>query len=414
MPRFLTPLFLHGPALAAGFFLLAGCATYQSKVSFARQDMARGEAAKAAEKLKVLVDQNDGDQLVYLLDYATALQAAGQLKDSTREFIRADRLADQLDYHSVSRVAGSLLLNEEMKQYKGDTFEKVFINAQLALNELEQGHLDDALVEARRINEKYQKLRADEKKNFELNPFAKYLSAVTWEADRKYDDALIDYATAYKISPGIGGIREDLIRTSKLAQRPDEYKKWKQEFPNVAEKPEWYDKNLGEIVIVVQQGWGPRKIFSSTDARFPALQSVYSETRRARATVGSQTAESVLVYDVDGASRKTLDDDRLALLGRRVGGIVAKDIAADQIRQKNELLGAVAWIALHASDRADLRQWSTLPETVQFIRLRVKPGVQTVQLEGLNQSGAPTGEVDTRTVNVKAGRKSFILWRTYR
>ena len=132
---------------------------------------------------------------------------AGKLKESNQVFMQADRLAELIDYQSVSRIAGSLAFNEEMVQYKGDTFEKIFINAYLAMNFLQMGQLDDALVEARRINEKYLKYRADEKQAFELNSFSKYLSAVIWEASRSYDDAYIAYAEAYKIDPTISTIR---------------------------------------------------------------------------------------------------------------------------------------------------------------------------------------------------------------
>lgn len=148
---------------------LPGCASYQTKVHEARNALTRHEFVKAADELKSLAEQENDDQLVYLLDYAVALQLAGKLKESNAAFLKADRLTELVDYQSVSRIAGSLALNEEMVQYKGDTFEKMFINAYLAMNFLQMGQLDEALVEARRINEKYLKFRSDEKKKFELN-----------------------------------------------------------------------------------------------------------------------------------------------------------------------------------------------------------------------------------------------------
>lgn len=395
-------------------FGFTGCATYQGKVSLARDLLKSGQTAEAVEKLKPLAATDNGDQLIYLLDYATALQIQGSFQESNKAYLAADRLSDELDYHSVSRVAGSLLTNEEMKQYKGDTFEKIFINAQLALNYLALGELDDALVEARRINEKYLKYRSDEKKDFELNPFAKYLSALVWEADRKYDDAAIAYAEAYKISPRISSIHEDLIRSSKLARRDQEYQKWKKAFPDVVEKPEWYDKGRGELIIIVQQGWGPRKAFNPGDSRFPVLDPVFNQTQRARLNVnGVGMQESVFIYDVQGAAIQTLNDDMGALVARRLTGIVAKELAAEELRKKNELLGAVAWIAMHASDRADLRQWSTLPQTIQVIRMPLKPGTYSIDLQGLTDDGSLTSDhLEVPSVNVKAGRKVFFNWRT--
>lgn len=394
------------------FFLsLAACATYQGKVAVSRDLLGAGKTDEALEKLKPLASTKDGDQLVYLLDYATAQQIAGQYQDSTKSYLAADRLAEAVDYNSVSRIAGSMLLSEEMKQYKGDTFERIFINAQLALNYLQMGNLDDALVETRRMNEKYVKLRSEDKQSFELNPFAKYLSAVIWEADRKYDDAYIAYSEAYKLDPTIQGLKEDLIRSAKLSRRDDEYKRWKKAFPEVVEKSEWYDKGLGEVVVITQLGWGPRKVFSREDVTWPALAHVSSRTTSVRAEVGGLIADSRLVYDVESAAIKTLREDYGALVARRLAGKVTKAVAADQLRQKNELLGALAWVAMNATDRADLRQWSTLPQTVQFIRLWMKPGNYQLNLQGLS-GGLPTEDrLENKAITVKAGRKTFIFWR---
>ena len=402
--------------LVVGIFFilgLSGCASYQSKVHSAREALTRHEFPKAVEELKPLAEKESDDQLVYLLDYGVALQLAGRLKESNDVFLKADRLAELVDYQSISRIAGSLALSEEMVQYKGDTFEKIFINAYLAMNYLEMGNLDDALVEARRINEKYLKYRADEKKSFELNSFSKYLSALVWEASRSYDDAYIAYNEAYKIDPTIATIGEDLIRSAKLARRTDMYQSWKKKFPEVKEDPSWYDKNLGELVVIYQQGWGPRKMPSQNEYRFPMLVPVSSETQRARLAVNNKVEVSREVYDVQRAAIETLQEDQGILIAKRVAGLATKAVLSDQVRQKNELLGSLAWIALNVADRADVRQWSTLPQTIQTIRLRLPPGRYKFTLDGLNAGGALTGEsLDNQEVEIKAGQKKFIVWRS--
>lgn len=396
------------------FLLLSSCASYQGKIGKSRQLIEAGQSDKALIELKKLSEQADGDKLVYLLDYGSALQINGQLKESNQIFLQADKLSEEIDYHSASRVAGSLLTNEEMVQYKGDTFEKIFINAYLAMNYLEMNMLDDALVESRRINEKYLKLRAEEKKTFELNPFAKYLSALVWEADQKWDDAAIAYNEAYKLDPNISTIREDLIRSAKKARRMDAYDQWKKQFPEVVEKPEWYDKNYGELVILVQQGWGPRKDFNPIDYRWPILRPVYSNTQKVRLNIeGVGSFESRFVYNTEAAAIKTLQDDALSLVGRRIAGRVAKDLAAQEIRKKNEALGAVALLVMRASDRADLRQWSMLPQTVQVIRVFLKSGDYKLSFEGLNSAIQSTAEtIGSRSISIKSGRKAFVNVRT--
>lgn len=403
--------------LVVGLFFslsLAGCATYQNKVQESRQALVNHDYDKALKDLQPLAAKEDGDQLVYLLDYATALQISGDYKDSNNVFLKADRLSELVDYQSITRQTGSLLLNQEMVQYKGDTFEKIFINAYLAMNYLELGNLDDALVEARRINEKYIKNRQEEKKFFEMNSFSKYLSAVIWEANRSYDDAYIAYNEAYKIDSTIGSIGEDLIRSAKLARRNDAYQSWKKKFPEIKENNSWYDKNLGELIVVYQQGWGPRKAPSSNEYRLPMLVPVHSNTVLTRLTIdGGGTYVSRLIYDVQTAAIQTLKDDYGILIAKRVAGIAAKAVAADQVRQQNKLLGDLTYIALNLADRADLRQWSMLPQSIQMIRVPLAPGKYKFNLEGLNLSDIPTGEGLTgQEVEIKAGKKKFVVWRS--
>lgn len=393
--------------------VFSGCATYQHKVADSRMMLSAGQVDQALEKLGLLANQKTDDQLVYLLDYGVALQIANKNDDSNQVLLKADKLSEQMDYHSASNVAAATFAGEEMIQYKGDTFEKIFINAYLAMNFLEMGRYDDALVECRRINEKFLKLRSEEKKSFELNPFGKYLAALAWEASGQYDDAYLDFVEAHKLSPEIANIQEDLIRMAKKSHRMDDYEQWKKEFPDVMEKKEWYDKNLGELVVIYQQGWGPQKAPDPFEPRFPILRPTFNYTQRAQVEINGKTFESRYVYNVEKAAIQTLLDDRGALVARRMAALVAKKAAADEIGRKNDLLGAIAWVAMNASDRADVRQWSTLPQSIQVIRIPLKPGEYKFRIAGLSSEGSVTGEMsDERKVRIKAGRKAFVNWRS--
>lgn len=394
---------------------MSSCATYQAEVNPALQNLKGRNFSQAVEQLKPKAQEDSKDQLVYLLDYAVALQLDGQIKESNSAFLKADRLAEKLDYHSITKQAASVVLNEEQVQYKGDTFEKVFINAYLAMNYLQLGDLDNALVEARRLNEKYLKYRSDDKKNFELNFFGKYLSALVWEADQKWDDAYIAYEEAAKIDSTAATLPADLIRSAKKARRGDQYQAWKKTYPQVNEDPLWYDRSYGELIVIFQQGWGPKKDFVDGSYRMPTLRSVYSKTQSLKLDMkdANLIAISQEVYNVDSAARKTLQDDYAGLAAKRVGGVVAKEVLADQVRQKNELLGLVTAIALHASDRADLRNWSTLPSTIQLIRVPLKPGEHKFSLIGLDQGRQPTSDVlMDQTVKIQAGKKAFVIFRS--
>ena len=66
------------------FFLSAGCATYQSRVSPARDLLVARQCEQSSKILAELAAKEDGDQLVHLLDYASALQVCGDTKKVTK------------------------------------------------------------------------------------------------------------------------------------------------------------------------------------------------------------------------------------------------------------------------------------------------------------------------------------------
>ncbi|MCB0340891.1 MAG: hypothetical protein H6626_10600 [Pseudobdellovibrionaceae bacterium] len=398
----------------------AGCATYQGKVFQARQLLQAGNPTQAAEMLKPLALEEGKDQLVYLFDYATALQESGQLKESNDAFLLADKLTEWKDYHSISKQATSLLFAEEMTQYKGDDYEKVLINAMLALNFLELKDYDSALVETRRINEKIDYFRREGKKSYSRSVFAVYLGALIWEHNRDWDDAYIAFSDAYKIDPTIPYLKEDLVLAARRAHRSDAAKKWQTEFGVSPPQPK---NNYGELVLIYLQGWGPRKYPRPDSPRFPYLRPVYSYTQQAKLLAkptnnngkGAYEEHSQVIYDIEHVAIRTLEDDYAALVAKRMAGIVAKEVAAHQLRQNDQALGDIAAIIMHASDRADLRQWSTLPQTFQVAKIKLPAGKYSVEVQGLGTRQKPTGEAMAPTeVSILPKRKAFVLWRSFR
>src|SRR6185437_17144536 len=94
-----------------------------------------------------------------------------------------------------------------------------------------------------------------------------------------------------------------------------------------------------------------------------------------------------VVYNVNDVAIKTLDDEYAGLVAKRLAGVATKAVIADQIAQKNKLLGELTWIGLNVADRADLRQWSTLPETFQVARALLPGGHYKVSVQGLGSAG---------------------------
>src|SRR5690606_31499059 len=116
------------------------------------------------------------------------------------------------------------------------------------------------------------------------------------------------------------------IRSAKRARRDDSYKKWKKQFSQVAENKEWYDKSYGELVVIYEQGWGPRKYQPPGGLyNLAQLAPVPSQNQRIKANlIGDGSFESIKIYDVTKASIETLQHDYAWMAAKRIGAFAAK------------------------------------------------------------------------------------------
>ena len=333
------------------------------------------------------------DQLAYLLDYATFLQIAGEYEKSIQAFLKAESLSEVKDYHSLSRITSSILLNEALVQYKGEDYEKLFINIMLAINFLMQGKKEAALVETRKLNEKLYRYKHEAKKNYKQNVFAYYLAGLIWEMDHEWDDAYLDYKKAYELNPSFSYLKEDLIRLSALSQNWKEHEKWKKTF-NLPLKKKWKDPSYGELIFIFQQGLGPKKEPHPDFPRVPKLFPRYSFIKKSVVEVYKEekkitdsssltlvnSKKTEFIYSVQDAAIRTLEDKYQALIAKRITGILAKELISYQVSKENEALGLLLNLSFHLLDRADLRQWTSLPKTLQIARIPLKKGKYKVRV----------------------------------
>jgi hypothetical protein len=106
----------------------------------------------------------------------------------------------------------------------------VLINTYLAMNYAALGNHEDALVEARRVNQKLYMMVSEGQRKYKQNAFARYLSAAVYEADGNFNDAYVDYKETFKLAPAYPGLGRDLWRLAKLQAMSDETEKWDEEF----------------------------------------------------------------------------------------------------------------------------------------------------------------------------------------
>lgn len=395
--------------------ILASCATHQNLIAPIQQEIVQGRCPQAVASLQPLAEKPSDDQLLYLLEYGSALQICQQYSLSNEALLKANQLSEEIDFVSLSRSVGATLFNEQMLQYKGDKFEKLFINALAALNFLELDQLDSAMVEVRRINEKTKKYSNENSKSFELNSFANYLSGLVYELDKKYDDACISYKDSYMLDSTYRNVALDMLTACWRAQRFQEFSALVKKI-NASDEEISYAKqslkNNKEIIILFMQGWGPKKATRHDDVVYPILRPTLSLTQKLIVTtdaeVDSQIKISEPIYSVEKAAIATLEDDYSALGARRIGARVAKEVVADQIRQKDKAMGDLAWLIMVASERADLRNWSLLPQTIHVVRLKVN-NVKSLNLIGQGYDGKTTEDLGIIDLDLYPNKKVFLV-----
>lgn len=389
------------------------CSSYSSRMSNVRGQFERGEYDSAISSLSEFAKDDGNDQLLYLMDLGVVAHTAGRYKEAIDAFLKADKLAEIKDYTSISAEAASVLVNDDVKPYKGEDFEKLLINVYLAIDYTMLGQWDDALVECRKVNHKLDLLIRKGDLPYEHNSFAKYLSAVLFEARNELNDAMVDYRTVNKWKSGYPYLPQPLLRIADRMKMSQEYDDFRKQYPST--KNYKIKKNEGEIVLLLEQGRSPVKVESEQFRLVPRFQSRYYTSDSAFLRVGKERAKTYPLYDIEQAAIKELDD-RIALIAtKKIGGLVAKEAVAQVIanQTKSEAAGMLARVLLFATDHADLRSWSTLPAKLHVARLVVPAGRHNVAVDMVFRSGSETAGMKVwENVEVKPGQKVFLNYRT--
>lgn len=381
-----------------------------------------GDYDGAATRLKAGLEKEtvEGkDGLLYLLDLGLSLHTGGKFEESTKYFRLADKVADLKDYTSLSTEASTLLVSDTVKQYKGEDFENVLINAYLAMNYALMGKREDALVEAKRVNRKLYLMVTDGKRKYKQNAFARYLSGILYEADRNWNDANVDYRLAAELLPELPGIGRDLwAMANKLKNREDMTsleKKYELTSEDLAEaKKRVSPTRPAEIVVIFQNGISPKKIPEPQFPSVPKFVPRFNPVSGGEVVVSGEAGEIARaktnpLMNIEEVAIENLKEKWGGILAKKIAGVVVKSAIGSVIDSKtgNSGLGSLVALALYASDQADTRSWNLLPRDLQIARLSVEPGTYSVGLQPIGASAA----LPAKTVQVKAGEKIFVNFR---
>lgn len=405
---------------------LSGCAAndYLTRTSPVRNAYQRYDYDGALARLDAEFKQgkgiSEGDRLLYLMDKGMLLHAAGRWGESVRVFAEADALSEKLDTTSVSEEIGSVVVNDNVKAYRGEDFEKLMFSTLQALNYASLGDSEGALVEVRRVNEKIELMITKEKKPYQRLAIARYIGGVMYESIGEKDSAAIDYLKAAELSPEMGrGAAEAVLRLAKETERDDQLADLRKRWPDVKVEP--LKANEGQVVAIIEAGKVPQKSQNmrrpgkgGVDQQQAALVAVptYALAKapvpKVALVVADQHVEGSTVTDLDKVARVHLEERIGRYLLKSLASLALKGGAAAAVGAltNSSGVGALAFGLLTFTQQADLRSWLSLPGEFQVARLRLPAGKHTITII----SGA--GPVATE-VEVKAGKIQVLVVRRY-
>ncbi len=421
---------------------LVGCSNTAALFRDIDADVAKGNYQQAAERIKKNQDAyGDKNAVLYNLDLGTLYHYLGDADSSNTYLLQAEKEIDDLYTKSISQQVLSYILNDNILPYDGEDFERVMVNVFLALNFAESGRIDEALVEARKVDLKLREYarQYDDKNTYKEDAFIRYITGALYESGGEINDAFIAYRNAYETyktyqtnygTPPPCFLLDDVVRTATLMvfdEEADEYEK-------LGGRP--YDtrrrKEEGSILVVAYVGRSPIKqeirptvsiadtagIIHTFQIALPKFVPRYTGGRTyhidAVSSTDSLTATSVLAQDITAIAGKALDERMTHIYLKSGGRAILKFLAAEKAKsglKKNEnkfanVLGSIAIdLFVGATEQADVRSWQTLPAQIQLARLDVKQGEYAVRV------AASDGQFTLRDVrvDVRAGKTSFVI-----
>ncbi|NGZ59718.1 MAG: hypothetical protein CV081_04335 [Nitrospira sp. LK265] len=314
----ILPRFTHGrisllPFLAV-LVLLTGCSPAGNRYFLIEQSLFAGDPQQAA----AIVEQTENEygtkaRLLYEMDRGMVLQLAGQYQQSSAALERAEEEVERLYTRTIRSETAAFVSNDNVLPYEGDAYEHVMINVIKALNYAAQGQLQEALVEARRIDHRLNVLsdRVKDADKYRNDGFARYVSGILYEAAGDLNNAFIAYRNAYEAYgsmqawskvPVPPSLRSDLLRTAEALSLTTELAEYRQTFPDVEWQSRSSQEQLAHVVMISYNGRAPRKedLFLDLPISLDAIQLVLLNRAVFQSPYRRDRVADSLLYGLNG------------------------------------------------------------------------------------------------------------------
>ncbi len=424
-------------AVCVAGLVFAGCAGHSDKTLAARSALDVGSPREALRlyNKRLGVDSEKqapakvaGDNVLFVLDRSTILQALGEYELSSRDLELADKQVELLDFsHTSLDDIGKYMFSDDSGPYPAPAHEKLMVNTLNMMNYLARGDLSGARVEARRLATLQKFVSEAEGKSKALCGPGDYLAGFVFEKSHEPGEALRYYDEALQFGDYVS-LADPVKRLAPL----DPYRtpRLTHALETAGSAP---DDDLADVLIIVNYGRVPAKIANRVPIGLALTMasgyiSPYDQGRANRLAL--QGLVTWVNYPSLGKARGEWDVPQGFADGRPFGfeGMLALDVEAERAWKEHEgkiiasaitrmltrvvagevakrasgggilglLLGLGTQATLSATDTPDTRSWSTLPARIAFARLRMPAGRHAFQLSA-------RGTTKRQTVDLEKG-----------
>ncbi|WP_430810066.1 MULTISPECIES: COG3014 family protein [unclassified Carboxylicivirga] len=440
--------------------LLIGCATYYENNIKLQSLIAAGQFESAD---KILAKDTKGasgkNRYLYFCNRGVVSFMNGQYELSNQYFNQADYYVEDFR-KSMGSEALALITNPMVKPYRPEDFEAVLVHFYKALNFIYLNNYEGALVECRRVNIVLQKLNEKYKKNknkYTRDAFAHCLMGLIYEAAGNTNDAFIAYRNALEIyeedyQPMFGvstplQLQNDLMRTAHQLGFGTELDFYENKFGRQYQAE---DPDKGHLVFFWLNGFGPVKdewsinftntgyndgwitlaneeyglnfpIYignksSSDQAAFKNLSFLrvafpkYRERKplfnQASLANDGQDYPLEMAQDINAIAFQCLKDRMLREMAAGIARLATKKAMEELARSENDNLGTIISIVNAMTEKADTRNWQSLPHSISYCRVTLDEGTHSVQLNtrGRAQHSVPF------TFQIKKNQTTFFAF----
>lgn len=408
-----------------------GCMTHMVRLQPVRMAFQRGDVAEADRLLAQELEQRTGVEDLLLLDRAMVTLADGRPADAERMLRKVRDSFDHLEEESPAEDAWSMLSDDGARAYRGEDYEKVLVRAMLAISNLVQDG-DDAEAYSLQIADKQRSIVAAAVRPDGTNPKAAYQQValapylrglIREETHRDYDDAARHFQQLVDWQPDFRPGRGHLARAAGGSHSRRGYGvvhvfalvghgPFKTE---VEEMPTSTSLLIADQLLSTQLGTTlPPTV---APIKMPRIVAAPGAAGSVQVAIGDWAAgQTETITDVSQMAVGQCEAMRPSSLARAVARRTAKKGTIFGFKQGLGLREGlpslaldVAGVAWEASENADTRCWSLLPDRIQVLRLELPVGSHTLLLRALDRQGQSLGLPVPQTVTVADGRNTYLF-----